>query len=249
MRLGKLRPHSSAVRTEPTTGERSRCRRSAGRSSPQRRWPHRRQVRIGAAGRATERALAARRSGPARGSVRRSAPAGSRTAGCGRARVRSASASRTTGRPGAASGPTARPRRAPGRASVSPVTLTCGAAARTISRSALELVGPAGLDQRLGLDRPACPADEHRGALVVGPQEPAPPGHAGTAPAARRTGRRRRPTSRPARARCTGAKAAARVPTTMSTWPRDDRQERPVARRRPEVGGQHDVCGPGRAAR
>ena len=64
-----------------------------------------------------------------------------------------------------------------------------------------DLAGPAGAEQVLRLDGAGEAADERRAGLLLGARRAAPRGRGGTARAARRRGRRRRPTARRARGR------------------------------------------------
>ena len=192
-------------RTRGTPSRRRRCRTSGRRggvvgpasaSGPwQRRAPRRRAAALaGQAERRSRRAGSAPAPGPSRSAAAdRSVHL---AAGSGAAR---GSRSRSVAGAGDRDG---RPARGP------------------VARGAAISLGPAGAEQVLAprpcarTRRPARPRPPARRAAA------APRGCGGTARAARRAGRRRRPRWRPGRGRATGAKAAARVPTTIRRAPR-----------------------------
>ena len=107
----------------------------------------------------------------------------------------------------------------------------------------------AGLDPAL---QPRCCGRSRReqgGARSRPARRPSTSRRGGRAPAARRAGRHRRPTRRPGPRSRTGAKAAARVPTTHPDVAAQHLEPGGVARLRPLVGGQPDVLARARAAR
>ena len=236
---GKARPSSSAVRRAPTTDERSsrppQCRHSnrphaasapaagglgrrdaSATGPPQCAHAHGR-----AAGLAGQRGHVAAARAPARGPGRTRGPpwrCATRATGGGPTRPPRRARPR-------------RPRRRPGRAGPPRAAAAAGD-------------GPqlAGLDQLLrprpcGRSRPTARRRPRPRARVQRARR----GRAGRARGARRAGRRRRPTTRPEPRSRTGAKAAARVPTTHRHVAAQHLEPGGVARLRTLVGGEPDV--------
>ena len=166
---GKVRPSSSEVRTSPTTGARRPRWPHTAHAQPGWSVPHHPQ-RGGAAARGMASGPGRPSSGRRCGSARRPAPRRTRARGVCTSTGPVFSASPTTsctsgGHPGAAGERVARELgvAGPGDPHGDPV-------AQPLARHG-QLVGPAGAEQVVGLDRAGEPAQQRGGALTLGAQQ------------------------------------------------------------------------------